>query len=290
MTNLSTFAAVLCLSLAGGAATHLVLQRPAEERPEDLGAQEFEALRAELAQLREETRSALAALQQGLAAQALARKPVDPPRLETAAVQVEPAPGPASGAAPTAPEAFDVATALARLIDPSTGWDESEQLWKRAREAGRVEDLVKAFEARALAEPNNPQAHSELGEAYGQMAAVNGNSPEAATWAIKADRSYDKALELDQNHWEARFNKAISLSFWPPVFGKGGEAVRQFETLLSQQRTAPAAPEHAYTYYFLGNLYSQQGNQEKAREIWNQGALLFPGNKELAGQLKVGRQ
>jgi len=289
MGTLPTLAAALGLSIAAGAATSLLLPRPAALPPPAPAGLELEALHTELRALREESRRELAALREEVSAQRSRRQARAPAPTDRPAPDPEAAQGPPASSAPKGgvPEPFDVAAALARLVDPATSWEEGEKLWKQAREAGQVKALIKAFEDRAKAEPYNPQAHSELGEAYSQMAAANGNSPEAALWAIKADKSYDKALELDEKHWEARFNKAISLSFWPPVFGKAGEAIRQFETLLAQQQAAAASPEHAYTYYFLGNLYSQQGKQEKAREIWSQGAALFPGNRELAEQMRA---
>jgi cytochrome c-type biogenesis protein CcmH/NrfG len=64
--------------------------------------------------------------------------------------------------------------------------------------------------------------------------------------------------------------------------GKQPEAIRQFEVLLSNQEALPARPEFAQTYLFLGNLYHQKGDQEKAAETYKKGAGLFPQNDELA--------
>ena len=56
--------------------------------------------------------------------------------------------------------------------------------------------------------------------------------------ANKADQAFDAALAVDEKHWDARFTKATALSFWPPIFGKQAESVRQFEILIDQQESA----------------------------------------------------
>ena len=35
----------------------------------------------------------------------------------------------------------------------------------------------------------------------------------------------------------------------------------------------------------LGNLYSQQGNDDKARDLWQRGARAFPDNQPLKDKL-----
>jgi tetratricopeptide (TPR) repeat protein len=77
----------------------------------------------------------------------------------------------------------------------------------------------------------------------------------------------------------------VSLSFWPPIMGKQPEAIQQFEMALAQQEARPSRPEYAQTYLFLGNLYRQQGNAARAKEIWKKGSELFPENDELTRKL-----
>ncbi len=145
--------------------------------------------------------------------------------------------------------------------------------------------LLAAFERYAAARPQDPDAQVVLGDAYIQRLQEAKNGPEMGQWAMRADGSYDDALALDETHWGARFSKAVSLSFWPPIFGKQGEAIRQFETLLDQQKGAPAVEDHfADTYVFLGNLYEQQGDAEKAQAIWQEGYDAFPEHEDLAGK------
>ena len=76
-----------------------------------------------------------------------------------------------------------------------------------------MDEVIAEIEALAKANPNDPQAQMNLAHAY--MAYLQMDS---SKWdmSMKADKQYDKVLDLDENHWEARFTKAVSYTFWPP--------------------------------------------------------------------------
>ncbi len=174
-----------------------------------------------------------------------------------------------------APEAL-----LDRLFDAATPRRDRPTLWQKVREAGLIDVAVQRMEERAREYPSSAEVQNELGAAYIQRLSTAGDL-EKGTWAMKADGAFDKALELQPDHWEARFQKAVALSFWPPITGKQTEAVKHFEILLGQQEAAQQQPHHAQTYLFLGNLYQQQGNREKAVETWKRGAAIHPQDKDL---------
>ncbi len=163
----------------------------------------------------------------------------------------------------------------------------AEQFWQRMREEGRTDELIAAFEERAASDPNNPDLQLQLGQAYLAKIQELGDSALAGVMATKADKAFDAALGADPQHYEARFHKAMALSFWPPVFGKQNEAISQFEVLVQQQATMPASPGHAQTHLLLGNMYQQIGQTEKAIAAWQAGLTLFPGHLDLAGQLAL---
>ena len=176
---------------------------------------------------------------------------------------------------------------LAELFAPGGDWDSREGVWKRIREAGLTDEAIAEYERLAELTPNDPDLQTALGGAYLQKIQEVGQSPEAGELATLADRAFDRALEIDDHHWEARFTKAMSLSFWPPVFGKQGEAIQQFEILASQQEEGPPSGHFAQTYLLLGNMYAEQGKAEKALEAWERGLSYFPNNESLAKQLKI---
>lgn len=180
---------------------------------------------------------------------------------------------------------------LQAIIAHLTGLDSiawgDDDYWQRLRDSGRIEEVVAEFERMAERDPANADLKVALGGAYLQQLFGVGNSPAAGTLAMKADQAFDEALELDDEHWEARFSKAVSLSNWPAFLGKTGEAIHQFEVLIGQQEQGTASPEHAQSYLFLGNLYQQTGETSKALEAWKQGLGRFPEHDELRRQVEL---
>ncbi|HPF14130.1 MAG: hypothetical protein H6830_11845 [Planctomycetes bacterium] len=177
---------------------------------------------------------------------------------------------------------------LARLVSGELDNTETADLWEAAKLAGRADELLALFEARAAADPQNPDLQTDLGQAYLQRLQQYGaNSNKTGLLAMKADQSFDRALKLDEGHLEARRSKAIALSFWPPVTGKQAEAIHQFEVLIEKQNAHPLAPEHQVAYLLLGNMHMQMGDLDKARAVWNQGLERFPGDPKLLAQLQA---
>lgn len=200
-----------------------------------------------------------------------------------AALPAEAAPSDAAGTVATLP----VDDLVARVLEAGD-WDlASSTLWQEISDAGRMDEVLAAFEARAAAAPSDPDVQVELGQAYLAKIQEVGSSPLAGSYAQKADAAFDRALESDPQHWHARFDKAVALSFWPPVFGKQNEAVQQFEILIQQQAGVAPAAHHAESHVLLGNLYQQLGQPEKALAAWQKGAALFPDHAGLLKQLEL---
>ncbi|MFN0206643.1 MAG: hypothetical protein ACKVS6_10085 [Planctomycetota bacterium] len=175
---------------------------------------------------------------------------------------------------------------FAKLTDPDGSWESRERIWKQLQEAGMMDQAIEALRKRAEDSQGSADAQYELAQAYiAKLQTVKDNS-EMGKYAMLADQMFDKALTVDPQHWEARFSKAISLSFWPAFTGKPAEAVTQLETLRKQQEDRGGSnPEYAKTYQILGNLYQQQGKPDQAQEIWKKGASLFPNDAELKQKL-----
>ncbi len=192
------------------------------------------------------------------------------------------APSAVADAQPKAAAGPDVGAAMERLLAGDVPWEESQQLWKEIAAAGKLDELVKLMEERAAARGNDPEAQTQLGLAYLQKVFRVGGGPEAGVWATKADKAFDAALAVDDTHWMARFQKAVSLSFWPPMMGKQPDAVKQFETLVAQQE-ASGLKQSGYnqTYLFLGNMHLQMGDKQKALAAYNKGLAQFPNDPEL---------
>jgi tetratricopeptide (TPR) repeat protein len=181
---------------------------------------------------------------------------------------------------------FDRETALRNLTAAGTTPEQRQAMWKEIAAAGELDAMLALFEQRTKDDPRNSTAHLELGRAYLQKLFTVGGGPEAGVWGTKADKAFDSALAIDDHNWDARFAKAVSLSFWPPMLGKQNEAIKNFEVLVDQQSAQANKPEFAQTFYFLGNMYTQTGDKEKALATWQQGLSLFPGNAQLEQQIK----
>jgi tetratricopeptide (TPR) repeat protein len=191
----------------------------------------------------------------------------------------------AEAAAPVAESVSDVSELLSQLANASLTEGEREEVWARIREAGLLDDAIALLEAKAEKFSDDPDVQLEVASAYIQKIFDVGEGPQAGIWAGKADKAYDRALAIDEQHWKARFNKAISLSFWPPIYGKQAEAISHFETLVTQQDGQQSEQRFVQTYVLLGNLYTQTGELEKAKAIWNKGLALFPTDASLLAKL-----
>lgn len=213
------------------------------------------------------------------------------PRVERVEASKPPAPkddeNSTAGAAPVAiakekGAKLDLDATLRKLRDPATTHEDEQELWQQIAAAGEVQEAIDALEEMAENDPANADLQVDLGYAYIQKLFTENNPMAKGTLAMQADGCYDRALQLDPEHWEARFSKAISYSFWPAITGKQAEAVKQFETLIGQQEKSNARkPEYASTYTLLGNLYKAQGKADLAKQTYEKGLVLFPDDGDL---------
>jgi tetratricopeptide (TPR) repeat protein len=174
---------------------------------------------------------------------------------------------------------FDMAAEFQQLV--GNNYWENTALWKKAFAAGRMDDVIKQFEALAKQSPNDAGVQMDLANAYLAYLQMD-----QSKWqlSMKADGVFDKVLAQDENHWEARFTKAMSYTFWPDFLGKKKDAIGHFETLMQQQDALPVQSSHAQTYLYLGNLLEAR-DPAKAREVWQRGARRHPDNAELQKKL-----
>jgi tetratricopeptide (TPR) repeat protein len=191
----------------------------------------------------------------------------------------------AAEAKKSADKAADAKAIFAEL--QGKNWEDAQAIWKKAADAGVLDELVAMYEKNAADHPNDAKAQVELGHAYIQKTMNVADGPGKGMWSMKADRAYDKALGLDDHNWEARFSKAVNYSFWPPALGKQRDAIAQFETLVQQQQGQPLQPQFAETHLWLGNMYSQIGQKDKALAAWQAGLAMFPDNEELQHQISL---
>ena len=154
-------------------------------------------------------------------------------------------------------------------------------VWRRAFAAGRMDEVIARYEAAVKANPKDVDAQMQLAKAcnaYVQM------DPTKWQHSMRADKAYDAVLSVDEGHWEARFSKAVSYTFWPEFLGKKKAAAEHFGILMEQQEQHPPQEQHVQTYLFLGNMLEAR-EPARAKEVWERGLRRHPDNAALREKL-----
>ncbi len=193
----------------------------------------------------------------------------------------------ARGLGETASEEFNVHRTVSEVIatgEFNAGTD-PDGVFAKAKEAGKLDELIGAFEQHARDNINDAQAQADYGSALIVAIQHTTNQQQKGALAMKADRAFDEALDINPEHWGARFTKAMSYSFYPAVTGMQPKAIEHFEILIGQQQGKTVEPRFSQTYQMLGNMYAQRGEAEKAKATWEKGLLRHPGDEALLKSL-----
>jgi tetratricopeptide (TPR) repeat protein len=178
-----------------------------------------------------------------------------------------------------------VRQAVDTLASPQSSYPQKQAAWKQLRKSGKLDQAIRDLEQRMADDTRTPEFPALLGQAYLQKCATLQDVREQGILAMKADQAFDAALNLDSNNWEARFTKAVAMSYWPTQMNRGTEVMQHFSTLVEQQEAQSPQPQFAQTYVWLGREYAKYGHAREAREIWQRGAALYPNDQELRSNL-----
>jgi hypothetical protein len=196
-------------------------------------------------------------------------------------------PEPKPAAAPR-PGSLDNATLVQMvdwLVSPRAPHEQKEAAWKRLRETGQLDQAISELEQRMASEARPAEYAAALGQGYLKKCAVLQDVREQGILAMQADKLFDAALNLDPANWEARFTKAVALSYWPASMNKGDEVIQHFRTLIQQQEAEAAQPHFAESYLWLGDQYQKAGQGDYAQTVWQRGAAWFPAHDGLKNRL-----
>lgn len=214
-------------------------------------------------------------------------RPVHPQRA-SADVSENSKPSSVTPSVPTGAQPEDSAgfnQAIETLVSPQASFPQKQAAWKQLRETGKLDKAISEFEQRVANDPRNAEHSAGLGQAYLQKAGSIQDIPEQGILAMKADKSFAEALNLDPSNWEARFTKAVAMSYWPEQLNKGQEVIDNFTQLITQQEGQQSQPQFAQTYLWLGDQYQKIGRNDDAQAAWQRGAALFPDDSTLAQRL-----
>jgi tetratricopeptide (TPR) repeat protein len=171
------------------------------------------------------------------------------------------------------------------LVSPQASFAQKQAAWKQLRDAGKLDEAIAELEQAVKADPTAAEYSAALGQAYLQKLQTAPDSRDQAILAMKADQTFDEALKLDPQNWDARFYKAAALSHWPAELNKSQDVIENFSVLIEQQETQPPQPQFAQSYVQLGEQYEKSGYPDLALEMWQRGAALFPSDQALQAKL-----
>jgi len=192
-----------------------------------------------------------------------------------------------TAAAPVNPalEAAALSRTVDLLVSPQASHQQRQEAWKYLGDAGKLDQAIAELERRMTNDLSNAECPAALGHAYLHKCGTIKDVREQGILAMQADKMFDTALGLDASNWDARFMKAVAMSYWPPMLNKGDEVIQHFQTLIQQQETQPPQPQFAETYAWLGDQYQKAGRADDARTVWQRGASLFPADEKLRTKL-----
>jgi tetratricopeptide (TPR) repeat protein len=192
---------------------------------------------------------------------------------------------PASASAANPAGAALVSQAVEVLVSPQSNFGQRQAALDQLRNSGKLDQAISELERRMAGDPRSAECAAALGRAYLQKCGTLQDLREQGILAMKADQVFDAALNNDPNNWDARFTKAVAMSYWPTQMNKGTEVIQHFTTLIEQQSAQAPQPQFALTYAWMGDAYQKYGHSEYAQQIWQQGAALFPENQEIKNKL-----
>jgi tetratricopeptide (TPR) repeat protein len=191
---------------------------------------------------------------------------------------------PASPAANPAGTAL-LAQAIETLVSPQSSFGQRQEALEQLRKSGQLDQAISELERRMADDPRSAECPAALGRAYLQKCGTIQDVREQGILAMKADQVFDAALNLDPNNWDARFTKAVAMSYWPTQMNRGPEVIQHFSTLIGQQEAQAPQPHFVQTYVWMGDAYQKYGHPDYAQQVWERGVALFPENQELRNKL-----
>ncbi|GLC26814.1 hypothetical protein [Roseisolibacter agri] len=174
--------------------------------------------------------------------------------------------------------------AAAQAAAPNPDLQECVGLAERGQAAAALPPGRRAealFRARLARQPRDVEAIVGLARALSQCVLPSADFATQGELSAQAIELLETALELDTNHWVARFVLA-SIHFRSPAFlGRAPRAARELDVLLQHSGDATANPRLARAFEMRGVLWSRAGRADSARAVWARGARLFPSDGAL---------
>lgn len=180
------------------------------------------------------------------------------------------------------------ANSIGKIVDAllsAKGAGQKHELFEQLRKSGKLKEVIAELQQRMSQNPNDAEIPTTLGEAQLNLVRTihesGGDINEMGILAMQADQSFNAALKIDPQNWEANFVKASSMYYWPPDPTRDNDVVQRLSNLIDQQETMTPNPAFAQPYVVLGNEYLKIGQPEKAAATWQLGLAKFPNDPSL---------
>lgn len=132
-------------------------------------------------------------------------------------------------------------------------------------ETKSIKDAIKIMEKATAEYPNNPDILS----LYGLMLSKRAGEVtifSAAGFASRAETEFDKALEIDPDHKNARLWRGILRVHLPKFLGKLDLGIEDLAILTTN--FTPEEEEFKVIHYYLGQGYQKANQEQAAREAY----------------------
>ena len=212
-----------------------------------------------------------------------------PPMPVAVATETKPEPTPLPAASTVVGEKeSEAATALRKTVDALLAPQyagQKHELLERLRTSGQLDPVIAELKRRATDDPTNAAIPTTLGEAMlnkvRQLHEAGADVNEVGILAMQADQSFNTALKIDPQNWEAQYVKYSTMYYWPAEPTRDNEAAQHLSGLIDQQEALPQQPHFAQTYVALGTQYQKLGKPDFAAATWKLGLTKFPNDPTL---------
>lgn len=157
--------------------------------------------------------------------------------------------------------------------------DESMQVARTYQEAGQIDQAIAVMERVIEDHAESSKAYSYLGDLMGEKAQKTKEYGDIFFAIEHAFAMWDKAIELDEKNYEARFTRGAWAVNIPKFVGRLDEGIKDLEYMTQVLQYAPGeeAQQHLVSAYsYLGDGYQKQGELEKAEKMFDKVIEMAP--------------
>ncbi|MEM9080497.1 MAG: hypothetical protein AAGC74_07400 [Verrucomicrobiota bacterium] len=174
---------------------------------------------------------------------------------------------------------------IRRVFSDEASDEEQLAFWNEMRNSDQIDRILSSLEGDVETNPSNVDSRLNLAQVY--MAKLHSGSmgPEMKVWATKAEQQWKEVLSIDPSNLDAQSSLAEGLSWYPDNMNRMGEAIGEYEKLITLQEEVGAEQGFADSYLDLARLHLRNGDPGGSLNAIERGLEMFPGDANLQQQL-----